>query len=131
MAHTHEHQKKCVIELCQLCCRRSKNQKQKDLRIKPFLCSASFQNEREERQYGSEVFSSFSVHSVYKHCAMYIVCKNTDDRGNDGINYLSLSLPPCLSHFVFYSGNKPTETDSESKRTHASDTLAGACEAIN
>ena len=39
---------------------------------------------------------------------------------------LSVCLSVCLS-----LGNKPTETYSESKKTYASVTLAGACEVIN
>ena len=44
---------------------------------------------------------------------------------------LSLSLSLSLSLLVSYLGNKPTETYSESKKTHVSVTLAGACEVIN
>ena len=40
MAHTLERHNKCVNELCRLCCSRSWSRKQKDSRIKPFLCSA-------------------------------------------------------------------------------------------
>ena len=52
----------------------------------------------------------------------------------------SLYIPACLSVCLSISlslslslslGNKPTETYSKSKKTHASVTLAGACEVIN
>ena len=46
--------------------------------------------------------------------------------------FLSFSFPPSIPACLSLSlGNKPTETYSESKKTHASVTLAGACEVIN
>ena len=102
---------------------------------------------------GSPCFSSTAIHWHQWPTARCCVLEPHDDKGNDGINYmyLSLSLPLSLSLSLSLSlfppsisaclsvcltvclslGNKPTETYSESKKTHASVTLAGACEVIN
>ena len=116
---------------------------------------------------GSPCFSSTAIHwhqwpAARCCCGRYTTrfLEPHDDRGNDGINYMYLSLfslpppppplslslfPPlhpclsfclsvCLSASISISlslGNKPTKTYSESKKTHASVTLAGACEVIN
>ena len=110
---------------------------------------------------GSPCFSSTAIHwhqwlAARCCCGRYTTrfLEPHDGRGNDGVNYmyLSLSLSLSLSLFLSFSfppslpvclsvslslslslslENKSTETYSESKKTHASVTLAGACEVIN